>query len=42
MRVVIQRVNYASVQIEGKIFSQINQGLLVLLGIEHEDTEADH
>ncbi len=41
MRVVIQRVNYASVQIEGKIFSQISQGLLVLLGIEHEDTDDD-
>ncbi len=41
MRVVVQRVNFASVHIEGKIFSQINKGLLVLVGIEHEDTEED-
>ncbi len=41
MRVVVQRVNFASVHIEDKIFSQISKGLLVLVGIEHEDTEQD-
>ena len=41
MRAVIQRVNYASVHIEDKIFSQISKGLLVLIGIEHQDTEQD-
>lgn len=41
MRVLIQRVKKASVSIEGKIFSEINQGLLVLLGIEDEDTQED-
>ncbi len=41
MRTVIQRVNYASVHIEDKIFSQISKGLLVLVGIEHDDTEQD-
>ena len=41
MRVVIQRVSEASVSIEGQIYSEIQQGLLVLLGIEHSDTEQD-
>ncbi len=41
MRVVIQRVNYASVQIEGNIFSSISQGLLVLVGIEKDDNDED-
>jgi D-tyrosyl-tRNA(Tyr) deacylase len=41
MRVVIQRVSEAAVKIEGSIVGQIEQGLLVLLGIEHEDTERD-
>ena len=41
MRVLIQRVKKASVKIDGNIFSEINQGLLILLGIETEDTEDD-
>ncbi|HET8804620.1 MAG TPA: D-aminoacyl-tRNA deacylase [Aequorivita sp.] len=41
MRVLIQRVKKASVTIEGKIFSEINQGLLIFLGIEAEDTQED-
>ena len=41
MRVLIQRVKKASVTIEGTIFSEINQGLLILLGIEAEDTQED-
>lgn len=41
MRIVIQRVNEASVKIEGKIISAIEKGFLVLLGIETEDTSAD-
>lgn len=41
MRVVIQRVSKASVKVEGKITGQINNGLLVFLGIEDSDTEAD-
>lgn len=41
MRVVIQRVKNASVSIDQKIIGNINHGLLILLGIEHEDTEND-
>ncbi len=41
MRLVIQRVSEASVTIEQKIVAQINKGLLVLVGIENEDTLED-
>lgn len=41
MRAVIQRVRQASVMIEGKTAGEIGQGLMVLLGIEQADTEAD-
>jgi len=39
MRAVIQRVSHASISIDGKIYSEIGQGLLVLVGIETGDTE---
>lgn len=41
MRALIQRVKNASVTIEGKVFSEINNGLLILLGIEDADSEDD-
>ncbi len=41
MRVLIQRVKKATVTIDGDIFSEINQGLLIFLGIEAEDTQED-
>lgn len=41
MRVVIQRVEKASVEIDSDVYSSINKGLLVLLGIEHNDTSED-
>ena len=41
MRIVVQRVLEASVSIEGQIYSQIQQGLLILLGIENNDTAED-
>ena len=41
MRAVIQRVTKASVTIEGKINGQIENGLLVLMGIEDADTDED-
>lgn len=41
MRAVVQRVKNASVRIDGEICGQINQGLLVFLGVSKEDTESD-
>jgi D-tyrosyl-tRNA(Tyr) deacylase len=41
MRVLIQRASEASVKIDGEIHGEINQGLVVLLGIESEDTQDD-
>ena len=41
MRAVIQRVQHASVTIDGKLKSRIQKGYLVLLGIEDADTEED-
>lgn len=41
MRIVIQRVKSASVTIKNNVHSSINSGLLVLLGIEDNDTEDD-
>ena len=41
MRVVIQRVSKASVSIENKVKSRIEKGLLILLGIENEDSADD-
>ena len=41
MRVVIQRVSEASVHVDGAATGSIRLGLLILLGIEHEDSEVD-
>ncbi|VAW25495.1 D-aminoacyl-tRNA deacylase [hydrothermal vent metagenome] len=41
MRVVLQRVSEASVTIDEKIVSKIKKGLIILLGIEAEDTKED-
>ncbi|OXV05075.1 hypothetical protein Egran_07157 [Elaphomyces granulatus] len=41
MRAIIQRVTRASVTIEGKVKSAIQQGLLVFAGIEDADTTED-
>ncbi|MFB0903280.1 MAG: D-aminoacyl-tRNA deacylase, partial [Nonlabens sp.] len=41
MRVVIQRVSEASVTIDGSIHGAIKKGLLILLGITHEDMQED-
>ena len=41
MRTLIQRVQHASVTIDGKIKSQIGNGMLVLVGIEDRDTQED-
>ena len=41
MRVVIQRVSKASVQVNGEIVGSISKGLLVFLGITHDDDMED-
>ena len=41
MRAVVQRVSRASVKVGGEITGEIGRGLLVLLGVAREDTEAD-
>lgn len=41
MRLVIQRCLEASVSIEGKLVAAIGQGLMVLVGVETSDTQAD-
>jgi D-tyrosyl-tRNA(Tyr) deacylase len=40
MRALIQRVGRASVSVGGEVVSEIGPGLLVLLGIAHDDDEA--
>ncbi|WP_324025550.1 D-aminoacyl-tRNA deacylase [Maribacter sp. BPC-D8] len=41
MRAVIQRVSKASVTVDGKKISAIEQGVLILIGIENEDAQDD-
>jgi D-tyrosyl-tRNA(Tyr) deacylase len=41
MRAVLQRVTRASVRVEDELVGEIAGGLLVLLGIAHDDTERD-
>ncbi len=40
MKAVIQRVSSASVTVDGQVVGQIEQGIMVLLGVEKGDTEA--
>lgn len=41
MKAVVQRVSAAQVEIDGSVISSIGKGLLVLIGIEKGDIEAD-
>ena len=41
MRAVVQRTTEASVTVEGEIVGEIGRGLVVFLGVEEGDTEAD-
>jgi D-tyrosyl-tRNA(Tyr) deacylase len=41
MRAVVQRVSRAKVTVNGELTGEIGRGLLVLIGVGHDDTEAD-
>ncbi|MBC7856909.1 MAG: D-tyrosyl-tRNA(Tyr) deacylase, partial [Pirellulaceae bacterium] len=41
MRAVLQRVSRASVTVGGEVVGQIGRGILVLLGVEPDDTDDD-
>ncbi|XP_023541323.1 D-aminoacyl-tRNA deacylase-like [Cucurbita pepo subsp. pepo] len=41
MRAVVQRVASASVEVDGRIVSEIGPGLLVLVGVHDSDTDSD-
>lgn len=41
MRLVIQRVSEASVRVDGEMIGSIGHGFMILVGVEHGDTEAD-
>ena len=41
MRAVVQRVKSASVKVEGKLVSEIGAGVLIFLGVAHEDTATE-
>lgn len=41
MKAVIQRVKYSNVVVDGKEIGAVNQGLMVLLGVENGDTQAE-
>jgi D-tyrosyl-tRNA(Tyr) deacylase len=41
MRALVQRVSQAAVDVEGERVSQIGPGMLVLLGVSRDDTEAE-
>ena len=41
MRAVVQRVSESSVTIDGEVVGNIGPGLMVLLGVTHEDTEKE-
>lgn len=41
MRAVVQRVAHANVTVEDQVVGEINQGLVVLLGVARDDSEVD-
>ncbi len=41
MRAVVQRVRQASVRVDGEVVGEIGAGLCVLLGVTHDDTDAN-
>lgn len=41
MRAVVQRVSQSKVEVDGEVLGEINNGLMVFLGVEEGDTEQD-
>ncbi len=41
MRAVVQRVSFAKLEIEGKLFSEIKNGILIFIGTENSDNSED-
>ena len=41
MRIILQRVTKASVSVDGEVIAAIGRGLLILLGIGHDDGQAE-
>lgn len=41
MRAVVQRVKHASVTVDKKVVGKINEGLMILLGVTHEDSDKE-
>ena len=41
MKAVIQRVNFAKLKVNNNLFSEIGNGLVVLIGITHHDDTND-
>jgi len=41
MRVILQRVRRGSVTVEGQVTGAVEQGFVVLVGVTHEDTQAE-
>ena len=41
MRAVVQKVSASKVTVDEEVVGQINQGLMVLLGVTHDDTSKD-
>lgn len=41
MRLVIQRVSEAAVRVGGEVVGEVGRGFMVLVGVEHGDTEVD-
>ncbi|MCC9644055.1 D-tyrosyl-tRNA(Tyr) deacylase [Rhodopirellula sp. JC740] len=40
MKIVLQRTQHASVSVDGQVVGEIDRGLVALIGIGHNDTEA--
>lgn len=41
MRIVLQRVTHAAVEVDGAVVAEVGLGYLLLVGVGHDDTEAD-